>query len=258
MTVPVRWVTIFLDRPSDSIGAAADFWGHVTGCSRSAARGRHLEFTTLVPADGDAHVRLQRLHDGAPGTHLDLHSDDPAALVRHALELGAVPIATDPVPVLASPGGYRWCAVGWHGETTPALPHQRPGAAPSRLDQVCLDVAPAHVDDEVRFWAALLGWPAVPSALRPEFTSLTRPPGMPVRLLLQRRDEGDGPTTGHVDLAAGPHVDAVVEGHVAAGAEVLTRGPIWTVLRDPSGARYCVTPRDPVRGVLTHPPTSTG
>lgn len=247
-------MTIFLDRPADTVGVATAFWELVTGTTRSAYRGDRRQFTTLVPSDGDAHVRVQGVDDGPGGTHLDLHTNDVELLVRRATDLGATLEEAEPVHVLRSPGGYRWCAVGWYGETRPSPPQTGPSGARSRLDQLCLDIAPDQFDDEVSFWAGLLGWPAVRSTVRPEFTSLTRPGAMPARLLLQRRDHGEGPTTGHIDLAAGEHVDDVVADHLAAGAELERREWIWTVLRDPSGQRYCVTRRDPVQGVVTHLP----
>jgi len=247
-------MTLFLDRPADSVEAATAFWERVTGTTRSVYRGDRDQFTTLLPAVGDAHVRVQRVDAGPGGTHLDLHTDDIASLVNRAVDLGAARVGTEPVHSLRSPGGFLFCIVGCHGEATPSTPTAGPSGAPSRLDQVCLDIAPDHYDHEVAFWSALLGWPAVASTILPEFTSLTRPDGMPMRLLLQRLDEGDGPATGHVDLAAGERVDDVVADHVAAGAEVEQREWIWTVLRDPSGHRYCVTRRDPVRGIVTHVP----
>lgn len=250
----VRWLTLFIDRPAATFGAAADFWQDVTGTTRSSVRGPHGQFATLVPREGDAHVRVQRVDDGPGGTHLDVHTDDKPSLVDRAIDLGATIVHDDPVTILRSPGGYTWCVVDWHGEATPSAPHAGPSGAPSRLDQICLDSAPDRFETEVSFWATLLGWPAATSTVRPEFASVTRPDGMPMRLLFQRVDEGDGPTTGHLDLAAGDAVDDVVRDHEAAGAEMETRAWLWTVLRDPSGHRYCITRRDPVKGVVTHVP----
>jgi len=250
----VRWMTLFLDRPADSVGAATDFWERVTGTTRSTYRGEHQQFTTLVPHDGDAHLRVQRIDDGPAGTHLDLHTDDVDGLVSRAADLGATLVRDTPVATVRSPGGYRCCVVRWRGEATPPAPHAGPSGSPSRVDQLCLDIAPHHLDAEIAFWSALLDWPAVTSTLRPEFTSLTRPERMPMRLLLQRLDASDGPTTGHIDLAAGERVEEVVADHLAAGAEVEIHEWIWTVLRDPSGQRYCVTRRDPIAGVVTHLP----
>jgi hypothetical protein len=247
-------LTIFIDRPEVTVNISTAFWQRVTGTTRSPVRGEHGEFATLLPAEGDAHVRVQRVEDGPGGTHLDVHTDDPSRLAVEAIDLGATLVDVDPVHVLRSPGGYTWCIVGWHGESAPSTPHVGPSGTPSRLDQICLDVPSGHFDAEVRFWTALLGWPCSASAIRPEFVSVARPRGIPMRLLLQRLDEGDVPTTGHLDLAAGEGLDAVVADHVAAGAELETREWLWTVLRDPSGHRYCITRRDPYTGVVDHVP----
>ena len=241
----VRWLTVFIDRPEATFPAAADFWQRVTGSTLSPVRGVHGQFATLLPAEGDAHIRIQRVDRGPGGTHLDVHTDDRSRMVERAIDLGATLVEAHPVPILRSPGGYTWCVVGSHGEATPSAPFVGPSGAPSRLDQVCLDIAPDHFDTEVRFWSALLDWTATRSTTRPEFASVTRLESLPLRLLFQRLHEGGAPTTGHLDVAAGERVDDVVADHVAAGAEVETREWPWTVLRDPSGHRYCVTPREP-------------
>ncbi|MGK2948578.1 MAG: VOC family protein [Acidimicrobiales bacterium] len=252
----VRWLTMFIDRPAATFDVAADFWQQVTGTTRSPTRGEDGQFATLLPTEGDAHVRVQRIGEGAGGTHLDVHTDDRPQLVARAVELGAAVVSDgDPdVTVLASPTGYPWCVVGWDGGTTPSVPHVGPAGAPSRLDQICLDIGPDGFDAEVRFWTTLLDWPVTHSKVRPEFASAPRPDGLPMRLLFQRLEGGVGPTTGHLDVAAGWEGDAVIADHVAAGAEVEARETYWTVLRDPSGHRYCVTLRDPVLGVVTQTP----
>lgn len=245
----VRWLTVFIDRPEATFPVATDFWLRVTGTTLSAPRGDCDQFATLLPDEGDAHIRVQRVDRGAGGTHLDVHTDDSARLMKSAVGLGATVVDAAPVPVLRSPGGYTWCVVSSHGEATPAAPFMGPSGAPSRVDQICLDVAPDRFYTEVRFWSQLLGRPASTSTTRPEFASIARREGLPLRLLFQRLNDGGGPTTGHLDVAAGERVDDVVAEHVAAGAEVETREWPWTVLRDPSGHRYCVTPRDPATRV---------
>lgn len=252
----VRWLTTFIDRPEATVDVATAFWRQVTGTTRSPTRGDRGRFATLLPVEGDSHIRVQRIDKGPGGTHLDLHTDQRSQLVDAAIDLGATLLDSDPVHVLRSPGGYTWCIVGWDGEATPSAPTAGPSGAPSRLDQICLDIAPDDFDAEVRFWSELLGWPATASTVLPEFTSLTRPEGMPMRLLFQRVGSGDVPTTGHLDMSAGERVEEVVGDHVAAGAEVETTEWLWTVLRDPSGHRYCITRRDPETGVIDHvPPT---
>jgi len=177
--VTVRWLTVFIDRPSDTFDSAADFWQDVTGTARSATRGRHGQFATLLPVEGDAHIRVQRVDDGPGGTHLDIHTDDKSNVVDRAIGLRATVIDANPTHVLRSPGGYMWCVVDWQGEAAPGGPR-------SRLDQLCLDIARDRFEPEVRFWEALLGWPVQPSAVRPEFAPVARPNGMPLRMLFQR------------------------------------------------------------------------
>lgn len=133
--MPVRWLTAFIDRPEAAFACAAEFWQQVTGTVRSASRGDREQFATLLPDQGDAHIRVQRVGLGAGGTHLDLHTEDGDRLMESAIGLGATVVDTALVPVLRSPTGYTWCVVGWHGEATPARPFVGSTGAPSRLDQ---------------------------------------------------------------------------------------------------------------------------
>jgi len=70
--VAVRWLTVFLDFPATSFGAGVAFWREVTGSGLSPLRGAAGEFATLLPADGDAYLRVQRVAGGSGGHHLDL------------------------------------------------------------------------------------------------------------------------------------------------------------------------------------------
>jgi len=81
---------------------------------------------------------------------------------------------------------------------------------------------------------------------------LTRPPGMPLRFLLQRLGEEDGSATAraHLDLASGGDVAALAAEQVAMGAQVVRETPYWTTLTDPGGLSYCLTRRDPLTGTL--------
>ena len=65
----VRWLTTFLDRPAQSFGDAVAFWTTVTGSTLSPTGASADEFATLVPADGDAYLRMQRVLDGSGGCH---------------------------------------------------------------------------------------------------------------------------------------------------------------------------------------------
>jgi hypothetical protein len=118
----------------------------------------------------------------------------------------------------------------------------------SRLDQICLDVPPSVYDTEVAFWTGLLaGWESAPGSL-PEFHVVKPPPGLPVRLLLQRLGS-ERPASAHLDFACAD-IEATRERHERLGARVVARGGHWTVMRDPAGGTYCLTGRDPETGGL--------
>jgi hypothetical protein len=213
----------------------------------SSRRGDHDEFATLVPPDGDAYVKLQAVGVGR-GMHLDLAVSDVPALVDRARDLGAEVVADHGgYVVLESPGDQSFCVVPWHGEARRPQPTYSALGATSRLDQAVIDVAPARVEAEVVFWAALTGWPAHPGRLE-EFTVVQQPDELPVRLLIQRIGE-DRPTSGHLDLACSDRT-LVRAWHVQNGAAVVAEGPLWTVMRDPAGGIYCLTSRDPRTGRL--------
>lgn len=247
----LRWMTAFLDLPAESFDAATAFWRSVTGSGLSEPRGDRDEFATLVPRDGDPYVKVQRVVDGPGGVHLDLHADDVPGFVEHATDGGATVESHDGFAVLVSPGGYRFCVV----------PHESGGRVPtavpwwggsSLLDQVCLDIPASAHDDECRFWANLTGWPHA-SGRFPEFSSLEKPADQPLRILLQRRNDDEGPVRAHLDLSSSDRVAEVVR-HRSLDATLVHESGHWTVLRDPAGLEYCVTDRDPATGVL--PPLS--
>lgn len=246
----VLWTTAFLDSGPDAHEARTAFWRQVTGARISAARGADGEFTTLLPPEGDAFLRAQRLAGGPVGVHLDLHTDDVSAGADAAAALGATVVADHGYAVLSSPGGLAFCIVGWHGETRRPAPIGEPAEL---VDQVCIDVPAESFEREVAFWTALTGWEAR-AASAPEFTVLVRAPGMPLRFLLQRLGIDDARTraSAHLDIACGADVHAVVARHVAAGAREVMAGPNWTVMADPGEAVYCLTRRDPATGLLSH------
>lgn len=248
------WVTLFLDFPADAFERGVAFWREVTGSGLSPLRGANGEFATLLPATGDACLRVQRVAAGPGGCHLDMHVDAAteslAAEADRARELGAaVRHAQDGLVVADSPGGFTFCLVEWDGESVVPEPALFGGTA-SRADQLCLDVPAAGFARECSFWAALTGVSPRAGA-RPEFHVLRRPDGIGVRLLFQRRDDaapGDR-VTGHVDFACADR-RRLAAAHTAAGARVLANFPHWIVLADPVGRRYCLTARDPARGTL--------
>jgi hypothetical protein len=247
--VAIRWMTAFLDFPAATFVQGSAFWQAVTGSGISVPRGPQAEFATLRPAQGDAFLRVQRLQDGPAGCHLDVHADDVSAAAAHAERLGAaVADRPDGYVVLRSPGGLSFCVVGHDGESR-RPPPTRSGEHNSLVDQLSVDIPPEAYSQEREFWTQLTGWPQT-SASRPEFTFLSRPDGMPLRLLLQRLDEPCLPHAGctaHLDLAC-DNVPAERARHESLGARVVRVMASWTTLRDPAGLQYCITSRNPATG----------
>jgi hypothetical protein len=238
-----RWTYAFVDRAD--LAAAGAFWTEVTATRLSPPRGDAEEFVTLLPAHGDAYLKAQAVHDGA-GAHLDLCADDVDAVLRRARGLGATDLAVhDGWATLRSPTGLPFCVVPWHGETDRPEPVRSPAGALSRVDQVCVDVAPSGFHPEVAFWTALTGWASTPGS-RPEFHLVKPPPGLPIRILLQRLGE-ERPTGAHLDLACADPA-AVADWHESLGATIVLDLDSWIVMRDPAGGSYCLTGRDPVTG----------
>ncbi|WP_329214153.1 VOC family protein [Streptomyces sp. NBC_00683] len=241
----IRWTYALIDRPTAAAGRARAFWTEVTGTHESVPQGERAEFTTLLPDEADACLAVQAV-GGAGGAHPDLAVEDMPAFTARATELGAVVEARKPeLTVLRSPGGQRFCLVPWRGQKVRPPVLAARGVPESRLDQLCLDVAPAAFDSEVAFWAALTGWESTPGD-HEEFHVLRPHLDLPVHLLLQRLDEAR-PASAHLDIAC-PDLDGGQAWHERCGATLVRKGPAWTVMRDPAGGIYCLTRRDPVTG----------
>ena len=247
----VRWVWAFLDLPEEGFADAVEFWRAATRTTLSGWRGDRGEFATLVPGQGDAWVKVQRV-GGRGGVHVDLDVEGPLAEARdEAVALGARVLSeqTDDdgalgLAVCSSPGGFAFCLTRWHPEDTSV--GQRREDQPSLLDQVCLDIPGSRYAAEVAFWSRLTGW-AVEGDESSEFDRLEWPRELPVRCLLQRLDERDGVVRAHFDFAC---ADARTEArrHVRLGATEVGPGRGWIVMRDPNGLEYCCTGRDPLTG----------
>jgi hypothetical protein len=243
----LRWMTAFLDLPAAKLDTGTAFWRAVTGSGLSSSRGEYDEFATFIPRDGDPYLKVQRIADGPPRIHLDLHTDDVAGFVEHAIADGARVQQPGDHVVMTSPGGFTFCAVPHPpGKSLPSPVPWWGGT--SIVDQVCLDIPAPLLDVETAFWARITGWEHTQGRF-PEFTNLERPEGQPLRLLLQRLDSEEGPVSAHFDLSSADRVAEVVR-HRSLDAELVNETGNWTVLRDPAGMEYCVTDRDPATGKL--------
>ena len=242
----MSWMTAFVDYPASAAPAGTAFWQGVTASTLSSRRGTHAQFVTLLPAAGDACLRVQTISNAdVARVHLDLHSPDRAALTRRATALGArIVHEEDDVTVLTSPGGFAFCTVGWDGEATPPAPVGRSGVS-SAVDQLCLDAPPETAADELAFWTSFTGWPATTGRLA-AFHRIQVPTRLPIQLLLQRQDAGGRRVSGHLDLAVEAREHETAR-HVALGADLVSRHEFWSVMADPTGLVYCLTDRLPRR-----------
>ncbi len=224
------WLTAFIDLPAAAYDDGVAFWTGVTGYSVSPSRGEHNEFATLVPPEGDAFLRVQRVADGPGGVHLDVHRPGQEFAVRR------------------SPGRFTYCEVSETLSKRPS-PATWPGGHRSFVDQVCLDIAPGAYERECEFWSELTGLPQRQSEYFPEFRTLVRPLDQPIRLLLQRVGDDRPQVTAHLDVFTTDR-EAEVARHEALGATVLRVHSHFTVLTDPTGTAYCITPRNDETGML--------
>ena len=161
------WLTAFIDLPPASYDVGVRFWEGVTGYAVSPSRGEQGEFATLVPPEGDAFLRVQRIVDGPAGVHLDVHRPG------------------QPFEVRRSPGGLDYCEVSEPLSRRPP-PATWPGGHWSIVDQVCLDIAAPAYERECAFWRDLTGLELQDSTYFEEFRTLARPADQPIRVLLQR------------------------------------------------------------------------
>jgi hypothetical protein len=248
----LRWITVFLDFPAPVAGSEVAFWQEVTGYGLSAPRGESGEFATLLPPEGDAYLRVQRVADGPGGCHLDLHVDTASesldGVASRAVRLGGTAAHRDDdgsLIVMGSPAGLTFCLVRWAGEGTVPGPLVTATGA-TRLDTLCIDVPPEEFERECSFWSELTGWEAVPAPV-PGYSYLERPAGqpLPVLILLQRLDAAPRGqrARAHVDFGC---TDGLAIGrHVGLGARVAATHEHWTILNDPAGREYCLVGREP-------------
>ncbi|WP_036508249.1 VOC family protein [Nocardioides sp. URHA0020] len=244
MSITPFWVSAFLDLAPGDLDRGLAFWRDVTGYAVSAPRGETDEFVSLLPPDGDDYLRVQHLEDGPGRIHLDLHVEHPAVAAEAAIELGGHVLVRheEGYVVVRSPGGLICCFVT-HPATRRPAPATWPGGHRSQVDQLCLDVPRAAYNGEVAFWQGLTGW-ELTDLEETELERLQPPADQPLRWLVQRLDDADGPVRAHLDLATDDR-DAEVARHLALGATQVARRDGWTVLTDPVGTPYCITRRMP-------------
>jgi Glyoxalase-like domain len=106
------------------------------------------------------------------------------------------------------------------------------------LREVVIDAPTSTFAATRDFWAAALLTEARQVAKYPEFTALEEPASLSVVGL---QDVGTADARFHVDLET-DDVPAEVARLIRLGAEEVSQGRTWTVLRDPAGLLLCVVP----------------
>jgi hypothetical protein len=249
MTIQPKWLSAFLDFSAASFNGGSQFWSAVTGFELSPPRGNTGEFVSLLPADGDDYLRIQRTEDAASRIHLDLSVTDSRAAADEASGLGATELAdAGDYVVLRSPGGLIFCLVehsGWRRPTAAVWP----GGHRSGVYQVCLDVPQESYAVELAFWERVMNATAEVLQSRPEFSWLRGKQQLALDVLVQRLESPWGDVRAHLDLGTNVRA-AEVARHRELGAEELVTEEFWTVMRDPTGLTYCITDRDPATGRL--------
>lgn len=235
-------MTALLDFSPEHYAEAVAHWQRLTDYELRGPVGDHDEFQGLRPPGHPTFLALQRLELGTDRVHLDLHVNEPATAAEAAVTAGATMIINEPqCEVLRSPGGLAFCFVP-DPASEPAPATTWPGGHRSIADQVCIDIPDGQWNSETAFWAAITGW-QVRASDEPEFASMQRDPGMPIRILLQRLGEPTGQVRAHIDWATDDR-EAETLRHQALGSDVVRRHSGWTVMDGPGGI-YCITDRTP-------------
>ena len=108
------------------------------------------------------------------------------------------------------------------------------------LREVVIDAPSDKFAAAREFWAAALCTEARQMSSHPEFTALVDPAAVPVVGLQEIVDDQ---ARFHVDLET-DDVPAEVDRLVRLGAEEVSEGESWVVLRDPAGLLLCVVPAE--------------
>ena len=236
------WLTVFLDYPAAEFDAGVAFWRGGTGYALSDARGAHGEFASLLPGSGDEFLKVQRVAEGGPRLHLDLHVADPAASAAAAQAAGAelVRASPDGYFVLTSPAGFTFCLVGHKLARVPAAALW-PDGHRSRVSRFCLDVPRKHYAAEVAFFQQVLGgwWLEVQE---PE-TALYPAGDGPLDVRLQPA-ELTAQVTSHLHIVT-DDLEAEVARLTALGARARAARSGKTIMEAPGGTALCVVERGP-------------
>ena len=103
---------IVIDVPPDVHDREVAFWGAATG-RRLERFDRFPEYSGSAIDDHGTWLLVQRIQQGTPRVHLDIHTDDLAAEVARLRALGAEMVESPDVPwqVMRDPAGLPFCVI---------------------------------------------------------------------------------------------------------------------------------------------------
>ena len=105
-----RFSRVVIDVPADHHGTELAFWQGALGTPFTEATSVPDFHWADLPGEGNA-VLLQRLGDGPPRMHLDIHTNDRAAEVARLTALGATVVTDGAWTVMRDPAGLMFCVV---------------------------------------------------------------------------------------------------------------------------------------------------
>lgn len=109
MTHRSHLCTIVIDVPADDHAGTAAFWGEATGKEQRELPEPEFHGARLHES---LVLLVQRLGEGPPRVHVDIHTDDVAAEVRRLGALGAELVERyDDWTIMADPAGLPFCVV---------------------------------------------------------------------------------------------------------------------------------------------------
>lgn len=226
----IEWLTIWLDFSAADRAAGARFWDHTAGSLTEAGQLR------LGPEAPASRVRL------------GVGVAEVKSARMAALAAGGVRAPESGETDFQSPAGFGFTLEALDLEARVAPVREWPDGHRSRVDQLTIDIAPEMWQAETSFWRLFTGW-EVSDGTAGEFARLHTPTALPIRILLQRKQEGG--TSAHLDIAT-DNRELEVARLKRGGAHRVGGGTRWTVLQPPVGPPVCVTDRDPATGLLAH------
>ena len=222
----VRFKELCLDTSGDGRDIG-EFWAAATGCAyqRTDHPNDPGDVAGTEEGMGIAICRVPEAKTVKNRVHLDVHTDDVAALVALGATVLREPTEEDHWTVLADPEGGEFCAFLREPDQLPAY----------KVYEIAVDAVDAEAIG--RWWADVFGVELHHQDGKP-WCWLEDVPGMPMEAWVF----GNVPEPKTVKNRWHWDLYGDVAELEAKGATRLWEMPRWTVLADPEGNEFCVFP----------------